>query len=271
MKYILTFIIGITLFCNAAEANLLVSPTRLVFEGKERTNNIILINTTGQTRSYRVEWLENTVDTYGIYSAIPANNVTFAASDFIRYSPRQVTLRPGERQTIKLMVRRNNNMKLPEYRSHLKFTALPSTDSGEKENGKNEGINFNIKVATSYVVPIMLRVNSPDVNVELVDVGLDVQANKAAHFLVQLKKAGKSSAHGDINIYLKKENEQEKLVGTLRSINFFHESNELNSRIRWLNYQGPESGTLRAEFVGQSEFTGRVFDVMTKDISISDF
>lgn len=256
---------------NVAKANLLVSPTRLSFDGKERVKDVVLINVSEKTRSYRIEWQENKADENGSYSIIPESEVTFASSPFIRYSPRQVTLKAGERQVIKLMLRRKANMSLAEYRSHLKITALPPQNDSSEAAAPVTGIEFKIDVLTSYTIPIMVRTKKPNVKVTVDSFAVEVDENQQASFRVDLRKQGESSVTGEISLYHTDDNGKENRVGILRGVNIFHENTRRIAYVQWQNYTGPVKGKIRLEYVGAEEFSGIGFAQYETSIGLNDF
>ena len=259
MKQVIAIILMFICMSQSVNANLLVSPTRLAFEGKDRVKDLILINVTETTRSYRIEWQENTTDERGEYSVIVPSDLSFAASNFIRYSPRQVTLKPGERQIIKLMLRRKSNMDLAEYRSHLKITALPPQSDSKKNNrvSEKQGIDFKIDVLTSYTLPIIVRTKPIVSKVKIDSVSINVDENKNAFFEIDLRKQGMTSVTGELNVYWLDESGTETKVGILRGVNIFHENKRRLINIQWSNYQGQIRGRLRTEYVGGDEFLGK--------------
>jgi fimbrial chaperone protein len=267
--FILLLLVVVSCFTRVS-ANLLVSPTRVMFDEKDRTKDIVLINTTTQERSYRIEWAEKGVNTAGKYTDILEGQVDSAASEFIRYSPRQVTLLSGERQVVKLMLRRTRNMQQPEYRSHILFTALPLRETEDDSN--QEGMRIKLNVLTSYSLPVMIRTITPDISVKIDKIELKKGKNAQPVIQVELSKVGSSSASGNINVYFREDGQsEEKKVGILNGVNIFHESSMRLAELKWLEYTGPSGGTLRAEYVGQNEFFGRSFDEAIQQISSSDF
>lgn len=270
MKYCFLLALILINVVTQASANLLVSPTRVVFEGKDRTKDIVLINTTNQERSYRVEWTEKTVNNRGKYIDIKEQESSSAASEYIRFSPRQVTLKPGERQVVKFMLRRNNSMQKPEYRSHILFTALPLRVSESQDS--QQGVSIKLNVLTSYSVPIMIRTIDPDGSISIDNINISRNKNDAPIIQVAFSKTGSSSKTGNVNIYFQASGSgEEKKVGILNGVNFFHEASVLQLELPWLDYAGPVNGTLRAEYVGRDEFIGIVFDELSQTIAVSDF
>lgn len=270
MKYcFLVFLLVINCFAQVS-ANLLVSPTRVVFEGRERTEDIVLINTTTSERTYRIEWSEKAVNERGKYVVPTKTLPDYAASEYIRFAPRQVTLQPGERQVVKLMLRRKNSMDLPEYRSHIAFTALPPRET-ETEN-KQQGASFKINVLTSYSVPVMVRTAVPDIKVGIDSIRIKKVKNAEPVIQVKLSKTGLFSAHGSFYVYFKATEEQEeKRVGILNGVNFLHEASILRLELPWQDYTGPMTGILRAEYVGKEEFIGTTLANASETLTPSDF
>lgn len=271
MKYVFTMLVLVFGFCQSVNANLLVSPTRIAFEDRDRVKDIILINVTEQTRSYRIEWQENTTDDFGNYILLADNDVSFASSDYIRYSPRQVTLKPGERQVIKLMLRRKSDMDLPEYRSHLKVTALPTVPSTNAES-TDEGIDFKINVLTSYTVPVIVRNQKNNANLSLNDIKVNVKNEEKVFFEIDLGKTGTTSINGDINVSaIDPQTGQSETIGILRGINVFHEKDRRVIKVEWQGFTVPRNIRVRIDFIGANEQIGQNFLSVTKDISINDY
>jgi fimbrial chaperone protein len=270
MKYRFLLLLLLVNFCTQVSANLLVSPTRVIFEGRDRTKDIVLINTTNDERSYRIGWEEKAVNQGGRYIDITEGKTNSAASSYIRYSPRQVTLKPGERQIVKLMLRRKNSMDRPEYRSHIMFTALPLIKN--QKDLSAEGVSLKVNILTSYSLPVMIRTATPDITVKIENITIKRENEAQPVIQVELSKTGVFSATGNINVYFRANGEEEeKKVGILNGVNIFHEASVLKAKIRWLNYTGPLEGTLRAKYVGHYEFSGRTFDEASQEVSITDF
>lgn len=269
LKSMLLLVLLLVAVTNHTNANLLVSPTRIVFEGKDRVHDIILINVTEQTRSYRIGWQEYTVDGNGEYKVIPDNDVSFAASEFIRYSPRQVTLKAGERQIVKLMLRRKTNMKSPEYRSHLKFSALPVTRANTNPE-LQEGVGVKVEVVTSYSLPVIVRTQAEESSINIENVKLVRKTKNKLSFQMDLIKSGTLSANGELNVFLINDNnEPDTKVGILRGINVFHEKNKRVIRVDALDSENLRSGQYRFVFYDDSAGKNIVLAEAVVNLNIS--
>src|SRR6056297_915592 len=86
------------------QGDLLVSPTRIVFEGKKMNQEIVLVNTGRDTATYNISFIQNRATEYGSYERIETPDPgQYFASDYIRFFPRKFTLAPGEPQNRRKM------------------------------------------------------------------------------------------------------------------------------------------------------------------------
>ena len=118
MKYSIIVLILLLTISSVVEASLLISPTRIAFGDRDRVQRVTLINSSSEVKTYRLEWVEQRVNNQGGYEILtPEQAAIFpVASKYIRFTPRQVTLQPGQRQTIKLLARRGKDIQNNEYR-----------------------------------------------------------------------------------------------------------------------------------------------------------
>ena len=254
----------------SAWADLLVSPTRIVFGERDRVKEVILINTGNEKRSYRVEWSEKTVSTKGNYINVTDGLPDFALSPFVRFSPRQVTLQPGERQVVKLLVRKSNQMNMDEYRSHLRFFALPIERELLPEQQIN-GIELKLDVLTSYTIPVIYRTINPQPEINLETVEVRQNSSDNADILVTISKQSSTSVTGSLYAYINnKETGKKVRIGELNSVTMFHESNQVTFKVKWQEFEkySSYSGSLELEYVGSKEFTNTRFDQMAVNITL---
>lgn len=141
--------------------DLTVTPTRVVFEGRDRTADLTLVNRGTETGTFRISFVRLRMDANGQFEEIdtPRENERFS-EDLIRYSPRQVVLAPGASQTVRLMLRKPAELAPGEYRSHLALHATPPDDAGEsiEDDGLGEK-EIGIRLIPVYriTVPVIVR------------------------------------------------------------------------------------------------------------------
>lgn len=244
---------------NSAQASLLVSPIRVAFEGRERAHEIVLINSSSEIKTYRLQWQEKLAVANGGYKELTAEQAKDypSASKMLRFSPRQVTLKPNERQIVRLGLRRPKGLADGEYRSHLKLEALPP-----KRASKADGeMSINLDVLLSYSLPVIVRQGQANPEVEITSKALRFDPSSGKTQLsVNLTRTGQYSTAGNLIAYWQGEQQPEQVVARLNNVNIYPEVNETAKSMAWVvpNFT-PASGVLRIVYEGQQEFNGQVF------------
>ena len=249
----------ILLLCPFAQVNadLLISPTRIAFGERDRVKEVQLINTSNKRRTYRVEFVEQTAVPEGGYIKLNESEVSKfdIASPYIRFSPRQVSLEPGQRQTIKLLARRKSSMNAPEYRSHLKFTVLPEAD--ELANQAQEGMTLKLDVFLSYTIPVFLRNSLQEPRITISK--LERRTNKLGKVMLDLNilKTNDQSVAGRIVAYQRNDSGEEIEIGVVNGVNIFHELQERKVSIELQANKYMNSKPITVRFLGIQEFFGK--------------
>ena len=270
MKCKLAVLLFIYLFSSALSASLLITPSRVAFAPNERSKEVILLNTSAEPKSYMVEWVNQAQNKDGAYRPLTAQEEdTFPkAEEYLRISPRRVTLQPGENQKVKLILRRKTDMEALEYRSHLKFTALPNEISNPEETEETtEGISIKLNLLLSYTIPVIVRTDEPNDNVKIVNVKLEQGQNSKGLVNFALRKNHASSIFGNFTVYHQDAMGKVSEVGYLNGVNMFSEVNEMYTSINLLKPYSELAGKLQIRFNGKSEFTDTILDQVTYEVN----
>lgn len=186
-----------------ARADLMLYPTRLVFEKNQRAAQIELINNGAEPATYRLSLVNRRMGEHGDFLAIDAPGPgELFADPMLRFSPRQVTLQPGTAQTVRIMLRKPAGLGDGEYRSHLQFDKLPDAQGANSveaqgATGKDIGIVLTALVGAS--VPVIVRHGATTAGVTLSHLAL--AGTPAAPLLaIQFERSGNSSVYGDLNV-----------------------------------------------------------------------
>jgi len=208
-----------------AQGGLTVTPTRVFFEGRKRSDKVTLINTSSIAATYRVSFKNMRMLENGSYEDIeePGQGELFA-DPMIRYSPRQVTLEPGASQIIRLLLRKPANLAEGEYRSHLMFRTLPS-ETAEEDIEKpvlEEGeLQIQIRTLFAITIPVIARHGELTSTMTLSDLKLDLpeDTNSAPTLFLRLSRSGNKSVYGDIIVtFVPNSGELESRVGLIRGL-----------------------------------------------------
>ena len=256
MKYIVVLIT--ILFTFAANANLLISPTRISYDNRDRVHEVILINTTTEARTYRVSWSEKKIGADGRYEELAEGDKAVSKlSPYVRFSPRQVRLESGERQTIKLQLRKQANMNDSEYRSHLLFTAMPLESKTDSDDEITDGMRMQLNMLVSYSIPVLYHPKKPNVKITIEGQNLVPRNDNGADLNVRMSRSGDNSAFGRIEIYASVDG-VDKRIGLANNISVFREVSVKEQAVRIPNFKDYEQiENVRIKYVGEKEYAGQ--------------
>ncbi len=246
-----------------ASADLAITPIRIVFEGRDRSANISLLNVTNKTHTYRMRWLEMKMDTNGRYALTDADQKNpHSVANMIIFTPRQVTIQPKAYQTIRLSLRRPADLPPGEYRAHLSFTRLAANGPEQAEkNPKGKSLSLNVNL--SFSIPIIVRSGEDkDLKVSINNPKLSMggSADKPTPVLnFDLKRdAGKFSSYGSIKIFWQPPEGAEQQIGLQNNIALYPEVQERHISVDLST--NPSGGKIRVQYVGKYESEGKVWD-----------
>lgn len=253
-------------FSNFIYAQLLISPTRIVLDERSRSAKVILINPTNKVRTYRISWEEKTATVKGGYDNADIEELLpHSASSMIRISPRQITLKPNEKQTIRLMFRRPRDLQDGEYRSHLAFKPLPLN---KKSNNQTTGVSIQLEALLAFTIPVIARQGTVDASVDINKIQvIKNKQNTSAKVQLTIAKAGKYSTTGNMLIYWKPTSgADEQIVAQVHGYNIYPDQSQYQLSLDWQDFKAKQ-GSLRVEYIGKKEFNGQVFINKTFDLA----
>lgn len=266
MRYL--FVLTVLLWSSWAQANLLISPTRVVFSDKERSENVVIINQGAATATYRVEMVINKQDASGGYERLERqkDNLSglFLADDMIRFSPRQVTLEPGARQTIRMSLRKPDNLAKGEYRAHLGFIQLPDAVALDRDPNASR---MQVFMLTSFTIPVQVWQGSVDVKASIKSAAITAEVDEPSKpnqkqwgVKVVLNRTGTFSSFGKLNIYWKPNAQSEYgLLNFIDNASLYREVNTREITVS-LGQDKPMSGYYKVEYEGAKELSKQIFD-----------
>lgn len=186
-------------------AGLMLYPTRVVLESKDRSAQVELINNGDKPETYRIGIFNRRMTETGEVVAAdkPQAGEQFA-DNMLRYSPRQVTLQPGKAQTVRIMVRKPAGLAAGEYRSHLQFDRVADAEgTANLENldkPEKGGIGIVLQALVGASIPVIVRHGETRVATTLTDLALEPDPGKDNALLLSftIKRVGTRSVYGDL-------------------------------------------------------------------------
>jgi hypothetical protein len=182
--------------------DILVAPTRIVFEGRDRSAQLSLANKGSATATYRISVVNMAMDETGNLKEInkPVPGQKFSDKLF-RYSPRQVTLKPGQSQAVRFLLRKPGGLENGEYRSHVMLRAIPK-EGGEsiERTEKTEGVQIRLIPIYGITIPIIVRQGDLKATAALSDLTLVAtdKDNPLPRLRFRISREGNRSTFGDL-------------------------------------------------------------------------
>lgn len=225
----LFFLTSLGMTAHKAHAELTIAPLSVEMADRNRTAEIHLLNTSNKVNTYRIEWRYMKMQSDGRYEALDAPATEFDLGKAVRVAPRQVTLRPGEKQTVRLSLTRPPELANGDYRAHLLFQSIGETDPTTSSRSSG-GVTLGAKANLGFGVPVLYRVGDLDATVkfEKIEFGED----KNGRFMtVFLSRQGLHGTTGDIDIERLNPREGSSKIRRRNLVNIFAEVNNRDFKI----------------------------------------
>ena len=180
--------------------DLLVAPTRVVFEGRKRSAELNLSNIGQGRATFRISLVRMEMDERGGIKELPFNPGTENLRSLFRFSPRQVTLEPRESQTVRIQVRKPAELPEGEYRLHMTFRAVPSdAPAPQKSAEAPKGIAIKLTPVYGIAIPLIVRHGKTSASVSITEPTFDA---KGGLLRFRLNRSGNQSVYGDLKATL---------------------------------------------------------------------
>jgi hypothetical protein len=189
---------------SIAQGNLLITPRRVVFDANTRSSDLNLANTGKDTATYSISLIQIRMTGDGGFQQItqPDSGQQFA-DRFIRFFPRSVTLGPGESQTVKVQLVRQNELKPGEYRSHFYFRSeKKATPLGEPAVVLQDTAALTVQLTPIFgiTIPVIIQNGTSDMKVAMSGLVFSYINDTVPQLSFVFKRSGNMSVYGNIAV-----------------------------------------------------------------------
>ena len=191
----------------APPGNLLIAPTRVIFEGKTRLMEVTLINVGDTEATYRLSFVRQRMTETGKLEPIEPGQEKadeLFADELVRFTPREVKqLKPHEAQTVRIQLRKPENLADGEYRSHLYFRAVPpETEHTGPAEDTNGGLVIKLTPIFGISIPVIVRQGLLSAKATLSDIALQPSNDpqQSPTLTVRINRTGTQSTYGDLSV-----------------------------------------------------------------------
>jgi hypothetical protein len=184
---------------HAKNAEIMMLPTRIVMEKADRNSTVVIKNVGDATGNFTAELVDMKMLESGMVVPYEEGETpAYSAIPYVHISPKSMTLKPGESQNVRLLLRRPENMEPGEYRSHLKVRLVDDTDEASNTAGKDAVIS--IKTNLVIVIPIIVRNGETNMTLGIEEPKLARDAGGNQTLDMYLTRVGNRSSMGDISV-----------------------------------------------------------------------
>lgn len=157
---IIALSIGACFLFNAGNAlATFISPQRVFIKKNQRTATMTILNESKETVAYTFEWQHRAQKNGGeiiLFKEGEALPPKYKPLDkYVQYSPRRIILKPGQKQRLRMLVRRTPDMQEGEYHSHIQIKGDPLIEDAEQGVvGKMGGA---VQTRVYVAIPVFLQ------------------------------------------------------------------------------------------------------------------
>lgn len=251
---LLTSILAATLFAGIMmpkpaqsqteqSSNLNISPKRVVFSSRVAASAIYILNRGDQAVTYRIELVDRVMSPNGEIRTIaeladdaeskPRVSRMKSSADMIQFTPRRVTLAPGQTQAIRLRLLRPADLPDGEYRTTLTVSALPPEDTGlTVDQAVGEGDDkFSMRAIALFGISIPLIVRQGQLSTV---VKIDQARASGDKVRLSLVREGLGSVYGDLEV--REKDAKGQILGIIHGIGVY---NEIDNRVVEISLNRP--------------------------------
>lgn len=209
-----------------AQANISVFPYNIDFEAEsnKRVQTVRVINTSSETQTYRVNFVNFIQDENGTLSETK-EKIDTAADKYLNWSPRQFTLKPNEVQTINIARKSMAQAKDGEFVSHLRIGEVAiGAPKIKKQNTESDTLSMQLKALFAITLPVTISKGNTLHNKTEIASYKFLEGNKLE---VVLNRSGNQSSRVNIAVI----NDKGKDIGRVNSVKIYLTTDKLNITI----------------------------------------
>lgn len=263
LAFLVFFVGALSFAASSVYANVTVTPTLIMIEGRDRYADVSLINTGDIVKSYEMRWRFFAMqESTGLYQEREGSTTDFDLSQHIVFTPRKVTLGPQQPQKIRLGLRLKGEPPPPgDYRAHMEFMSEKRAPNVSKKPGE-KGAPVAIGINVGFSIPVVYRVGESDAVATIGDITTRInEKRKAIEALVPVTRSGGPfGIIGRMVIY-----HDDKIVGEVKNANIFPEISQRVFKII-LSTDQLAAGTLKAVYYGVDKHKDEIFAEKTMRI-----
>ena len=188
---------------------LFVAPHRVLIPDGEATAVLSVANNSDVPRRYDLTMVDQVMGENGITER--KDTFEYSLKRMVKFVPRRFSLKPNEKQAVRVMVRRPRDLADGDYHSHLLFREVPLSVKDKRDLQKErketeKKATFEIRTLYGVAVPIVVQQGKIESDVSLGDVVLGKSEKHAdlKQLNVSFNRTGNAEAVGYLSAQYEK-------------------------------------------------------------------
>lgn len=199
-----------------------VTPNRIVFDGRRRYSTLTLANTGEGPAAYRLSLVRMRMTLTGEITPVDTPETGEAFADtLVRFSPHQFEVAPRSFQVVRFQVRIPPGLSDGEFRSHLLIQEIPASDANNEMLASTEsGIQIRLTPVFGTAIPVIVRKGQPVAQVSFADLHYRSAQSPREKPSVSFKlvRGGDRSIYGDLECFAVRPGHRPRVIGVLKGI-----------------------------------------------------
>ena len=207
--------------------DLVVTPTRLLLEGRHTTDQVMLSNRGAETATFRISLTLMAMDEDGNLKEVETPPAGMqSATELLRFAPRQVVIPPGGAQVVRLTLRKPQDLADGEYRAHLFMRAVPPESRGTgiaATPGTGGEMTIELIPIFGISIPVIVRHgNVPAAAARIADAAFETTERGSA-VRATIHRDGIGSLYGDVIVRYLRDGAEPLVVGEISRLAVYPE------------------------------------------------
>lgn len=232
---------GATAYAQTEGSILFISPHRVDIPPDGRIEELNVANKSDVPRRYDLQIINQVMTENGTTER--RDTFEYSAEKMLKFTPKRFTLEPGQRQVIRVMVRRPKDLADGDYHSHLLFREVPlrnqERDTGA--DGSGQKASFEIQALYGVAVPVVVQHGtvSSEMGIVTTELVRDERGNPALG--VVFSRSGNGEAAALLSIVHRLPGKEDVPVVTEQWVRIYREVDQIR---RLVGFTPPEGHRL---------------------------
>lgn len=220
---------------------LFISPHRVDIPPNGRIEELNVANKSDVPRRYDLQVINQVMTENGTTER--RDTFEYSAEQMLKFTPKRFTLEPGERQVIRVMVRRPKDLADGDYHSHLLFREVPlrNQERDTSKDGSGQKASFEIQALYGVAVPIVVQHGNVSSAMAVVSTALVKDERGKPGLAIEFSRSGNGEAAALLSIVHRLPGKEDVPVVTEQWVRIYREVDKIR---RTVGFTLPEGHNL---------------------------